>query len=172
MQLFHTQTSQTQWRVANARTARSPQCLHSGGSRGKAMGPFHTALEKNKKNRREKCSHWLRVVIATGLATFFLFPNKTTRQGAADQPFFVFICPRVVLPATTTAWYTKIISLWKRRLYMRHLFFHFIHSQRKVKRINASPTQHTRTQNTHFKEKVFSNTKKRLRTSSRFSKAT
>lgn len=72
--------------VANARTARSPQWLLSGGSRGIAMGPFHTALEKTE---RERCSHWLQVVIATGRATFF--SNKTTSRDAADQPFFIFI---------------------------------------------------------------------------------
>lgn len=56
MQLFHTQTSQTQSGVANSRTARSPQCLHSGEFPRQSHGAFPHCPRKKIK---EKYSHRL-----------------------------------------------------------------------------------------------------------------
>lgn len=129
------------WRILAQRVP--PNACIVVSSRGKAMGPFHIALEKKMK---EKYSHRLSRDCDRP-SNFFL---RTKPQGKVLQiSLFVFICPRVVLPATTTAWFTKKSAFGKKIVH--EAFFFILYTVKESrKKINASPTQHTRTQNTHI----------------------
>lgn len=74
------------WRILAQRVP--PNACIVVSSRGKAMGPFHIALEKKIK---EKYSH--RLSRDCDRPSNFP-PNKTTRQGAADQPFCFYLSSR------------------------------------------------------------------------------
>lgn len=131
----HTQTSQP--RGGEGRTEPSShKCDHPNGCPSNATVFFHNALEKTKR----KEGHWLNVVLSTGRVTP---QNQTMPRHRSAFPSFY--CPRVVLPATTTAWHTHHPQ--ERMLYMRLFLIFYTQPREGVEkrreRQSYAPHAHT-----------------------------